>query len=290
MPSTLQTLTDLNKAGFKPLSEEKSKHYAAIGRLMMVVSNEVDAKLNGLLQTMLGGDEISSRAVVGEMRIPDVMAAIRRIATARALGKDTIDKMEAVFSEITSLRQARDVIAHKAIWAKGNKMAFHNALIAKTESAIEIIYFTINELNEFSRYAKLLGFRVQLLMPLLVTLPKSSAQNAFLLLISQHLITLAASAKLKMTPNISKARLLDLQNASEKSHLAVKALTEFARPLDPKFGEAQRAASDALVGFATVLTQLDAPELETLLEIPERLRPKRQRQEIARPQRPRRSS
>jgi hypothetical protein len=67
MLKAMNTLLDLAKAGFRPIDAKKTKHFAAIGRLVLAVSTEIDAGLNACLQGQINsGEEAVTRIVIGK--------------------------------------------------------------------------------------------------------------------------------------------------------------------------------------------------------------------------------
>ena len=129
MLKIIETLSDLHKAGFKPIDKNKSRYFAVIGRFILSISTDIDACLNVYLQFQMNSrGEAVTCIMVGEMRNADVIASLKRIASSRKVESNVRADTETFFTEISVLRRVRDIVAHRACMVFGDKLAFRNAL------------------------------------------------------------------------------------------------------------------------------------------------------------------
>lgn len=272
MLKAIETWGDLTKEGFRPIDDAgKPEHFEAIGKFIISVSNNIDGPLNSCLRVQIGShEEAITRIVVGEMRIGDIIAALRRIATVRKLDENFLQDMEELFSEISLLRHVRDLTAHKTCLVNGDKIAFHNAFLAKTDSAIEVDIYTTADIHEFSGYAKRLGYRVLRLLEILVPIPQPPLNQAALILAGYGLLLQVAVA-IRKSGKFKREKIVRLQELDKSAHAAVKAYTDAMRKIDPKLAELQRAASASIGEFTVAIATIEVDE-SSLREIPLRLR------------------
>lgn len=280
-----QKIADLSKAGFAS-DHLQGKHYEAIGRLLVAVSEHVDGRLNVLLQVAIG-TPLPERAyaLAGEMRIPEVVGAIKRLVAAHSTNDKSIRAIDDVFMEAETLRQARDVVAHKSVWAKGDTLSFHNAFVARSEQRVEVQYFTIAELGEFAEYAVRLGYRITALIPLVAPKPVTTSQRLALATIHSTVLLTAASEIIK-SGKLSKEKIKKIRAVADSSHAAMVRFRDLAMDIPSEAHDAEQRAHDGLIEFLMCLTGIAAPEPPTLLEIPARLQTNNRRREA--PQSPRR--
>ena len=272
MLKAIDTILELSNAGFRPLSEAKPRHFAAIGRFIIAVSNEIDVRLNECLQGQIeASDDAVTRIVVGEMRTGDVMAAIKRIIHSRSPDSKLCTELEELFKEINTLRQNRDIVAHRICQVSRNRLAFHNASLAKTDAAIEVTIFSIREIDEFVEYAKRLGFRIIALQAKLIPAYLSPAKQAYLTL-ALHDLHQQAIVELIKIGKIKGNKAIEIRTINRTAHEAINAYVASARRVDVEFGDLQKAARSALSNLFAALTSLDAPDVPALHEIPSRLR------------------
>jgi hypothetical protein len=169
------------------------EHYAAIGRLITSFST-IEHALNQVLRTLLGLSEEVGRAVIGEMRAGDLMAALTRVLEARArdeiiaqsekgarISPEALRKaianreaehatnpirvaMRQLFDEIRRLKIIRDDIAHRRFYVGGREMVFTNADTARSLLTTQYNSYSIEDLNDLTIYAKRLAARSHLLL------------------------------------------------------------------------------------------------------------------------------
>jgi hypothetical protein len=271
MLKQIRTMTDLAKDGFTPIGETHTEHFAAIGKFILSNSG-IDSQLNAILQTLLNGDYDAGRVLVGEMRTGDLISGIRHIAATKKLEDNVAREMESLFSEISRLKSARDDLAHRACLVKDDKLAFHNAMVAKTDEGIAVNQYSITELNEFSRYAASLDRRLRLLLPSLLPRDQTVIQAFVAMAILLGLQT--AALKLVENPDTSKEEKDKLKAVTLTAANATTAYSDAARKLDAKFADLKLAANKALMELANCLIERVIPADLASLEIPARLRNK----------------
>lgn len=274
MLKAMDTVMDLVKAGFTPIDAAKTEHFAAVGRLLLSFSTDIDLGLKSCLQSQMNnGEEAVTRIVLGEMRIGDVMQALRRIAETRKVSPDATARIEMLFQEIQVLRNVRDKLAHRSCMVAGEKLAFHNAFLAKTDAAIEVDIYTLAELVEFSDYAARLGQRVLALRTVLVPVYQHPRTRAYLDMLQYKLlqdIILALKDAGKLEGD-SWRRVHSLAGSSSEAMTAyVKAVAE----MDGDMHKLQEAASSAVAEFSVAIAQEIFAGRDSLQDIPIRLRKK----------------
>jgi hypothetical protein len=257
MLKQLTTMADLVKDGFEPIGDAHVEHFAAIGRFILSNSG-IDAQLHSMLQTLLNGDYDAGRVLVGEMRTGDLISGIRHITAQQKLAANVMSEIEVLFSGISRLKAARDDLAHRACVVKGDALAFHNVLRAKTDNRIQVNYYSIAELNEFSRYAGSIDFRLRLLLPSLV--PRDQTLNNALLTMAILTALLTVAMKVERSPDASKKGKDKLWLAGNAAIEANNAYTEAARKLEFKFADLKLASDKALIELANCLAQCGLPD------------------------------
>ena len=158
---------------FEEPKSDLIEHYASIGRLITSFSN-IERQLSIQLRELIGITELTGRALTGEMRATDACSTIRRILTAQwqdlMLGQRTTivishesKVMDQLFIEISTLKEIRDLVAHQRFFVKENRMAFTNYDTARTLAATKMQFYSVDDLNEFAKYADRLAKRTSLL-------------------------------------------------------------------------------------------------------------------------------
>jgi hypothetical protein len=275
MSKTIDTWAELAKAGFVAIDTAGTPaHFGAIGKFVLAVSNAIDARLNACLQLQINSNEDAvTRIVVGEMRVGDIMTTLKRIAISRKLDGNSLKCMDDLFSEIQILRHVRDVIAHRMCLVNGDKFAFHNAFLAKTDSAIEVDIYTIADLTGFSEYASRLGYRVIRLLEFLVPVPQSPAMQAYLT-VASHTVMVTTHVALVNTGKLDGEKGERLKALENDAHKAIRAYTDAARRTESNFLQLQKAAITATGKYIAAIASADAPGAQSLHEIPPLLRKK----------------
>jgi hypothetical protein len=185
---------DTERLVFSEPEGDLPEHYAAIGRLIMGFS-KIEHAINRVLRTMLNLPSEAARAITGEMRAGDLMSALTRVLDARdrdkiiseaakagrrmgpeelkdALTKESLKKntnptrenMDHLFDEIRRLKSVRDHIAHRRFYVCQRQMAFTNSETARSLIQEEYDLYSIDELNDFARYAAHLTSRANLIL------------------------------------------------------------------------------------------------------------------------------
>ena len=275
MFKAFETLNDLTSKGFRAIEDGDVEHFAAIGRLILAMSTNVDGNLKTLLQFQLGiHDDVARRALLGEMRMDSVVAAIRRIATSQRVDALILKELFSVLEEVQLLRQVRDILAHRECMVAGDKLAFHNANHAKAEAAIDVDIYSISDLNELSAYATRIRYRIMSLFAKMLPKSFTHAQQAYLTMAGLNMALIAANAILKKG-GISEIEKKEVQAKSRLANEAVVAYSNAARGVDAGFVEKERAANSALFEYAAFLASV-MRERKLQSGVPESLR-KRQR-------------
>jgi hypothetical protein len=282
MFKSIDTILDLTKAGFKGVElAGKPRHFAAIGKFMVTVGTEIDARLKaGLLQQIMSDEDTLARAILGDTRIGDVMSALRRIVESRSPDPAFLDELTKLFTEVSNLRRERNIVAHQTCMVSGNKIAFHNAAVARTDATIEVHIYTLSELAKLTEYSRRLGFRI---VKMLRGIPRpkivSEPTRAALALVTGTMLTKIASELIK-TKSLKREHVEKLKNASSEQHNAISAYTEVARHIDSNLASLQQEASAKMHDFMAALVLVTAPDDATLLEIPARLQTKRRTPQV----------
>jgi hypothetical protein len=269
MIKRLMTILDLIRDGFVDISDKNEKHFAAVGRFVLS-QGIVDSQLGAMIKTMLNADEGAADLLVGEMRTGDLIVALRNLAAKQKPPGEILEKLEAIFKEINRLKQARDDLAHRACMVKGDTLAFHNAMVSKTEEAIAVNYYSIDELDEFSSYAAGLLFRLRSLSPALFPRGDQEQKTALMFSIGYVLLLKLAIAAVD-SPQFTedeKSQLRALVKAAREAH---EIYVEAAKKIDPEFGAHRQKANQTLMEVAYYLTQMGQKIDPTSLEIPLRL-------------------
>jgi hypothetical protein len=267
----IDTIVDLSKAGFKPLAQAKPRHFAAIGRFLTTVSNEIDVPLVSCLQTQIAANEDGiTRIVLGGMTIGDVMSTIRRIAMLRNPGDTVVADINKLFEEISVLREHRNVVAHNTFLVKGNRLAFHNAISARTEAQLDVYIYRLDELDEFVRYSKNLGYRIAALGGRLVP-EYTPPYRQSLLIMWLHQMQMKWTLALIKAANTTTKQKMELKELNEAAHKAVTEFVEATKPIDVNYAKLQKAASATTNKLSAALMTFDAPDPASLREIPARL-------------------
>jgi hypothetical protein len=268
----LTTIVDLAQQGFKSIDGAEPKHYAAIGRFLVAVGTHIDAPLNVQLEVQLGSVELdTARALIGEMRTQDVMSGLRRIVAGRRGTEDAVKEIDALFREISVLRATRDVVAHRACMVGDDRLAFHNVTVAKAIDAMKVEIYTLTELEEFSQYAKRLGFRIKQLFAAQRPIEPNPAARAFLDY-TVYGMALQLAVALMEGGKVPRAKLEHLRAAQTKAGDAMKLYTDAARAIDQNFAALRKTSMEMGAEFLTAISLLQAPDNQALREIPARLR------------------
>jgi hypothetical protein len=164
------TETPIETGIFDEPTGDLPEHYAAIGRLITSFSN-IERALNDVLRTVVNLSQEMGRAVTGEMRAADLIAALRRVVKARELDAITAqrevppnpDAMDPLFTEIGNLKVIRDHIAHHRFLVRERELLFINMDTARNTTAVQFNRYSVEELNEMAEYAGRLASRVYLL-------------------------------------------------------------------------------------------------------------------------------
>lgn len=268
----LSTITDLAKQGFHSIDDAQPKHYAAIGQFLVAVGTHIDAPLNAQLEFQLGSTEIDTgRALVGEMRTGDIMTALRRIIAARPGTQEVLQEVDALFKEIRVLRSTRDIVAHKSCMVADDRLAFHNATVAKTADAIKVDYFTLAELEDFSKYARRLGYRIVQVFSTQRPTEAHPANHAYADTTAFAIGLRMAVARLE-AGNLSPDKVKRLRSIESEASAALKLYSDAARAIDKDFANLKKASAAKSAEFLSALLLLDAPDGEALGEVPTQLR------------------
>jgi hypothetical protein len=156
--------------GFLEPEEDQPEHFAAIGRLVTAF-NGIDVILNLILRSQLGVETKVGRAVIGGMRTGDMLSSLRRLARVQGKQTEWFEQFEDLRSDIQSLKNIRDDVAHK-IWAVNERqMQFSNSYVAREDELIERTVYTVEEINELACYAPHLSERALDLFPGTVSPP-----------------------------------------------------------------------------------------------------------------------
>jgi len=192
---------------FDEAKGELPEHHASIGRLITAFSN-IERALNAVLRTVVGLPEEMGRAVTGEMRAADLIAALRRVVNAREI--DAIaarrpippkpDAMEPLFKEIANLKVVRDHIAHHRFFVREREMIFTNAETARSSIAAQFNRYSIDELNEMSEYAGRLAERIYLLRGVLMLDTARMTRDPALLEIPARLQSMNRGRRVRRAP------------------------------------------------------------------------------------------
>jgi hypothetical protein len=277
MFKSVDTVIGLTKAGFQPVATAaKSRHFATIGDFIVTVGTEIDARLKSCLLQQIGSDEETlARAIVGDMRVGDVVGALRRIAESRSPSAQYLESLNKLFTEIANLRRERNVVAHQTCMVYRNKLAFHNASYARTDAAIEVNIHTVSDLKQMTLYARRLGYRILKVFSVLPRAKTIPAPNkAAVTLLLSTLLSHSVIALVR-TKTLSKEKLSQLKAASDETHRATKAYVDVARHADPTLHNLQTKASEKIDNFLTAILLANAPDGPELFEIPARLKPPR---------------
>jgi len=256
MFKAVNTLNALTNEGFRPIGDGDVEHFAAIGRFIHSMSTSVDNTLKVLLQFQLGiDDDIGRRALLGEMRTENVIAAIKLIASQQSLEQTVTQELASVLDEVAKLRPIRNVLAHRECMVAGDKLAFHNATHAKAEARIDISIYSLSDLNEFSVSATHLRFRIMSLFAPMLPNRFSQAKQAFLTTIGLGLVLAGVNAVLKMN-GLSEEQRKEIKTKADMAYDAVTTYSNVARAIDPTFIQKERAANFALTECVTLLASL----------------------------------
>jgi hypothetical protein len=278
MIKAIDTLVGLAKDGFRSMESATVEHFSSVGRFLLAVGS-MDAQLNSLLQSLVNAEYAACRALVGEMRIGDIIQAIRRIALAKNTDKSVISTMDSLFSEINVLRSARDDIAHKIMMVDDTRMAFHNASVAKDDYSIEVAIYSIDEFIEFSKYAVRLNHRILLLRNSLITERESVLYRSYLTTVGLTILLQTATAIIKK-PDIGLDKIKAIKLAAAAASPALDAYNAVASSADKSTSKLELEAVKAIHELFIQITQATSSEDLSSLDIPLRLRkPDRRRKE-----------
>lgn len=271
MVKSIETVLNLAQSGFRPIEMAKPRHFSAIGKFILSVGTEIDARLKTcLLRQINSGEEALPRAIVGDMRTGEVAGALRRIAELRTLQPEFYENLKRLFAEIENLRRVRNVVVHQTCLVKGNSLAFHNAHDARSDAAMEVNIYSIKELDEFGKYAKLLGFRIVRQFANFSPKRMSPQQEAFLAL-AAHALFAQTAAALAKGKSLSKLQLEHLKSVLNSSYEAVGAYTKAAREIRPDFKTLTDHAVQTMNESISALEMINAPSGVLLYEVPQRL-------------------
>ena len=272
MLKSLNTLVELNAAGFRSLAQAKPRHFAAIGRFIVAMSNWIDVPLNSCLQAQLDlAEDGIARILIGGMSVGDVIGAIRRIVALRYPDSTLLVELNELFNEIEVLREHRNNVVHRTCMVCRNRLAFHNALYAKTESALDVRIYSLRDLAEFELYAQRLVYRLteiqNRLVPNNIPIP-TQAYLAKAINVAQltTIIKMIDGDEIKDVDDLKR-----LQALAEKATTSVAAYADIAIAIAPDFEELKKAALGDTQELSAALKLLKAPSGAALRDIPLRL-------------------
>jgi hypothetical protein len=274
MIKSLDTLMDLVGAGFKPMDQAKPRHFAALGRFAVTISNKIDIPLLSCLLSQVDvTQEGIANIIVGGLPIGDVMGALRRIAELIDSDRKLTEDMSILFDEINNLRNVRNNVLHRSFMVKGNKFAFHNTLYAKTDSHIDVSFYSLEEIQEFTNYACHLGLRIAALSGRIVP-GYTSPRKLLLWTTFFQTLQIQTMIELRKVGKISDEDYNKLLILSNESDSARKQFAEAVEKIDDDYPDIQKRLSAANRALSAALSGAIAPADLASLEIPVRLRKK----------------
>lgn len=131
----------------------KRKHYAAVGRFVASCSS-MAIFLNLNMRISLGIEEEIARMMIGigDLTVKDLITMIKRIQVLKKLSPDAVEIQNRVLSWCSYFNDVRNVVAHKAMYARGNNIYFHNTHTAKDVSKAWTYECTIAQLENASNH------------------------------------------------------------------------------------------------------------------------------------------
>lgn len=113
------------------------KYFAELGRFVAAYA-QLEMYVRIIAQNLIGLDIEVSRALIGGMRLVDLMQSVKRIAIAKKTDQQFYDALDKHFSDVSDLSAFRDKLVHRQLNLVGGKMVLSNIGSAKSQHHIEV--------------------------------------------------------------------------------------------------------------------------------------------------------
>lgn len=126
-----------------------TEDYAALG-VFVASCSLLEICLHAGLKWLIGIDDHLARMLIGEPRVGDLAALLKKVAEHRKFDKDRTDFLLSLTAEVTFSNKIRSIVAHKPFFAENGEMVFHNSVTAKSVSAIYKYRCTAEQLRNLA--------------------------------------------------------------------------------------------------------------------------------------------